>query len=1264
MKQEKTSFKVTILNPADDTPKYVLYWNTIKPITGGDEEEFNFDKIDEQQLQITENELNVKKLKKENYFTDITVYPEDSFWNLRQKIYVSTGIPIYRQHLFMRQGEIHKTAYSIIIQDSEYPITRKKDTKKIMDMLVDLSLYSNREFLQIRTAETYTMIDIKEEFFMYDLEDYIVTLNKQDLLRDNYKFNVIYNSVIKKYFPVLDDKMFRLYLEDEQKLISILPLLNVPVKYLQERYNMENKILTDVYKNSEKYKKKYNDSITTEINMIEIVCNNLGSKLMIRNLIDILEMNSTYIAVDAYINNGLSKYRIIKHWLGLEQYIVQQIINADEDYYGKEFVVLYIYDGVETHNLYIYDDGSYKFVGIYIHTHTINLNNVLEITKPLVQPIIDVIEKNTQNLFAKLQKYKIENVEYTKMNMKLKWNKQYNENQFNKLIEVINDYYSAGILEKRNINPRPNTYTTKLVKGMTRDEARLYLKKGAETKDYYIIFRDQKTSDTWNNRYSGENMEIVNTLVNIIFELHNMTVPKFERAYNYILQLINSIDEHILVETIKQRSAAAKSGKKKKFKDIDPELYEFEDDKGTKYARICQKKHRPIDILTEEQVNQLPEKDRKYIFPFINYTTGEPIYYRCSEKMPYAGFIVNKHPKGYCVPKCKESETNGIKNKQIWTLCMEKKKVSKEELVTKTHNDNILKFGKSIDEDKYSHVHESLISILDVNYTEFLAVGYPRYFTEINGGQILDLLCFQLEIDHNTLIDQVMKDLTVSIWNSLLSSNIRHEEFMLLLHKFKVNSTENQLNWTDTFIELASLIFDIHIIIFDTNIMQSAELLNRNNSSVNIKYTDLTKFSIMSKSPINMCFVVHLYNQYYPVNNINADGIIKLFNKDLKVNKMICKIIQKLESNTISPYTPFEYNELKSRNKIRAKYVWQRKIAYVECENGEIIGCHDSINYEDGVKEIHSMIPFKNDSKFHDVAKILDKIMRNVPIMICFNKSLHKVNDCTDCKFIGCRFDEILCWFQPVSCEEVRQVYPKFDIELMNYNPFDVNKTIVAYENPSNKHLEGISHTLYKAYIYKIFKFEFYKLLLLYKKSQKIFVSKYKDNNLQEFIQSKKDYYNYSYKKIIQILKYSESPKNDLEKMIVYEDIFEFRDELMKLSTKQFKDIVSRYVINISKISDHQVENIIYSPITFTNLVVKKDEFDYSMEANKQAETLFYRDGKLKVLDIPSMIELLKKDISNELFFRYEITNFQLMFVINYLNFRNYDDEKIIIQSL
>lgn len=1272
-------FHVVLLDPREDKPKHVLYFGS--KLKGGNENdenddddkkeetdlEFDFENIDENKLQIVENKLDERKLKEENYFKNVHVYPEDSFWTLKQKIYVATGIPIYRQHVFIKNGSIHQTAYSIVIQDNIYPINKKADTKKFIGLHVDMMMYTSRDTLQIRTEEPCTLIEeniiAENTFYMYDLRDYLEGINPQDILMDNYHFNIVYYCVIKKYFPVLDESLFKLYLTDETKLISILPLLNTPKNILQERFNTEHQILRAIKKYKSRYESEYDPMLSIEIVGAELICNITGSKLMIRNLIDILQTSSVYVAFDAYISSGQSRYRVIKYWLGLEKYILDQILKADEDYFGKDFIVIYIFDGMETHNLYIYEDSHYKMVAMYPHTHNISFHNILEITKEHVDPIINIVNSNTNYLFSKLAKYELQNIELDKIHMKVKWDKSYNEAQFAKLNDLLVSYFDAGIFERRTTTPKQNMYMIKVVKGIERRNIKFYLKKGAETRDYFIIFKDPKINDTWNSRFMGENIEIINTLVSIIFELHNMTMDKFRKTLRYIYHLIHNMSENIPL--IKKE--AKKSGKKKKFKDIDPELYDFEDEKGTKYARICQKKHRPVDILTQEQYDAMADSDKKYVFPFINYTTGEPVYYKCTAKLPYFGFIVNKHPKGYCIPKCKESDTEGIKNKQIWNLCTSKMKVEKDELQSKSHNENILKFGKIVNDGQFGFTHDMLHTLLDVEKDEFLIIGYPKNFDQINGGQILDIMAFQLELSPENIIEKIRADLTETQWMSLASSNVKYEDFMGALDSFKNNDPDNQLDWTDTFVEIAQIIFGVYIVIFDTNIAQAAELLTRQNSSISLRYTNTLKYLMKTKSSdILMCFIAQLYGTYYPINNMNESGIVKLFSVTMQVGQTIRKIINKLEVGSPSQYAMFEYNNLKTITKIEKKYIWLRKIMYVQTKTGAIIGCYNSINFADGVEEQHTLPDFTKmrDSTFKNVMNILGGLISEVPIFICYSDKLFNVKSCEDCKIIGCRVGKIYCWFEAVSCSEVQKKYPKFNVELMNYNPYDVNTAIVKSAAPEQQYLAGIYKIYYNMYIYKIFKYEFYKLLSAYRKTQKTLIAKFERNELLGYIQANKKALRFSYSRIEQILRYSDDKEAELRDITIVEDILGVREEISQYSAAKLRAIMADYIVQVAEPVDVPIENIIYSPIIFKSCKVKDGDIKYSVEFLNMGESLFYRDGKLKVCNIDELLALLQQDLNNELLFTYEISNFQLMFIINYLNFRNFEDEKIIIQSL
>lgn len=1276
--------------------KYQEILHIEKPIKGGDEiddfddeEDFNidFDNIKEEDITYVSNtKMDKVDLEYVNYITDITIFPEDSYWTVKQKIYVATNIPIYRQHLFYMSQNVHKCAYTILVQDAEYAISRKKDKKEIMGMNVDYNLFYNKDFIKVRTEEPYTILDniMSNELYLYDLDDFMANTNKAELFKDSISFNIIYYSLIKKYFPVMDDTMFRKYLEDEKILMGSYPILNIPKKQLEIKFNEENKILTYIYENSQKLFDKYYNHITVELIDVELK-SNLASKekLIIRNLLDLLKTSERYIIIDAYITHNKSKYRITKYWVGLEQSALNQLTKHKEEYYVQDFLVVYFAVGMDVHNLFIYADGTYSVKCMFYKSHDINFGNLFDKTQKYVQPIIDIVNKHSRYLFAKLPDYVKENVELSKIHAKIKWNKIYSDKEFVNFGQVLNNFYTAGILEKRSIHSKSNIYSTKIIKGMTKNNVKLYLKKGIESSDYYVIFKDFKTNETWNNRYAGENMNIINTSVNITFEIFGMDAIKFIRSINYIFGLMNDLNKSIKSaknEEVKKSKKDENKSINKKFKEFDPKLYDMEDEKGTKYARIVQKKHRPINVFTEDEYKQLSDTEKKYIFQFINYTTGKPAYYKCSAKMPFLGFVVGKHPEGYCLPKCKFSETEGVKNKQVWNLCTQNFAVDKDELSTNTTNENILKFGKLLDVDKVGFCHESIYQTLDIERDVLLMFGYDQYFTNINGGQILDILCFQLRIKPKLLIDEIIKKLDKKTWLSFLSSNMEYEKIMVLIHSFRNNISISKLDMKDIFVEIAYSIFGVHIIFFETQILQFAELLNKNNSSIYIKFTDNAKNSVMSEKNINLSMLVKLYDIYFPIVHMTKEQDVKIFNTSTKFGARLANIIKRIDSFDTDPYKIFNYTKLSQKIDVKCKFIWRKYIQYVSnvsidelyknTNNAIVIGCTNSININD--PKINEHFEFlkitKLQNKPDEAMQFLLKYFGETPIFIT-DKYLFAENE--NCNIFGCRIGPVFCWFKSVPKEYITKFYKHFNIEIISYDIENVNNVIINNTKPEKKYNIDLHETYYKIYIYKLFKYEFYKLLLIYRNlaTHNKLVDKFTSGTLVAYLQNNMNEYPYSYKKIMQILKYNQNPVELLKTELILEDIIELRNLLLSKKIDEIKknieNIVSGYITKIDKIQNHEVSNILYSQIKFKNLKIGEN-WTYEIEKIDNEETLFYADGKLKILEskLPKMIDLLIEDLQNYDMFRYEISSFQLMFIINYMNFRTYEDEKIIIQSL
>lgn len=1312
----KSSFKIHILDPKTDEPKHTLifFWNlppniakTLnsqdlkgkyeelkayfgsdfkkilhidqKIIVGGQEDDdeiepevdtaddvfdIDYENIQESDIKNYSNTLEDVKLDRINYITNISVFPEDSFWTIKQKIFVCTNIPIYRQHLFYLQQNYHRCAYSISIQDMEYPITKTKDTTKIMGLLVDQNMNFNKDNIRVRSEETCTIIDdlMEEQFYLYDLEDYLTSISKSSLADDKISFDIIYHSLVKKYFPIMDEKIFRKYLENEQELISSYGLINIGKDVLGTRFREEKKILTKIYQDSAKYHEKYSQNISIEVVEVEMkTLPNDRDALEIRNLIDLIQTDNVYIIIDAYVSYNKSKYRVIKNWVGLEQNALDQITRTKEDYFGQDFIVVYFEIGSDIHSIYIYADGSYTVKCGFLRTHDVNFQKLMDKVTPFVDPILEKINSNRDYLFCDVPKFVPKNVTLNKIRAKIKWSKIFNDKQFWDFIKILDRFGQAGIFQKRNVVSKPNTYPVKIIKGMYKTNVRLYLKKGVESSDYYIIFKDSKTHETWNSRWGGENMDVTNNMINVTFEVYGMDSTKFIRAINYIFGIIDIAEKEIKQHQITRKESADKTNKttKKKFREIDPKLYDMEDEKGTKYARICQKKHRPTNIYTQDEYDSLPNSERKYTYQFVNYTTGEPVYYKCSESMPFLGFIVGKHRDGYCIPKCKKSDTSGVKNKQIWNICTNKYTINKDEIHTKTHNDNILKFGKTLEEDKVGFCHDSMYNIFRLPKEQLLITGVPRLYENVVGGQMIDILAYQLGMEPELLIESIDSKVNENIWMSVLSASISYGEFKQLLGDIRDDKYINKIDIKDIIVELAATIFGIHVVLFETHIIQQAELLNKTNSSVHMKYTNTTKFNANSKESMQFSLICEIYDNYYPVILFEGDDELRLFDTTQKFGRKISSIIRKINMLDNNAFKIFEYSQLLKIIKIVKKYVWNQYILYVEADNGLIISCIDSINTSDGVPEEYEFLDITTISnKVENTINFLKQYASISPIFISYEESI-----------IGCRIGQVFMWFKPTSEAVIEDHYKNFEKEYIMCNPSEINGSIIKNLKPVQKYKTGIHRTYYDMYVYKLFRCEFYKLIMEYRDlgSHNKIVDKYNTNGLMSYLQNNPDDFPYSSTKILKIAKYESEPAKVLKTELFIEDIIKLRTKVIskKDALEFLTGVCNNFVELIDEIDEYPIDNVLYSHIDFVEPKFGPDKWSFEV-VKDDYKSLFYSGGKIKILKkiYPELVRMLLGDMNNYDMFRFDILNFKLMFVINYLNFRNYDNERIIIQSL
>lgn len=252
-------------------------------------------KKEEPKEEIVEKEETTDKI---IFVRDVHVYPEDRISEFKEKIYLTTQIPIFRQHIFSMLDESEKNKivdqvipmrYKIIV-DGNINIDIRKIFQtavgnKILDIPVDSSLFQNREYMQIEALDYFTTLsDVYENFgirryYLVDVDEFIKTsknLIKEMSTNDTYQFQLLYYGFIVKFWPMITLDVFNVYINNESDLKNSYPDLVLSQNFIGKKYEEEKKILDfkyDLLEDAQQKYKKYPDfkkyqpefSILTEV---------------------------------------------------------------------------------------------------------------------------------------------------------------------------------------------------------------------------------------------------------------------------------------------------------------------------------------------------------------------------------------------------------------------------------------------------------------------------------------------------------------------------------------------------------------------------------------------------------------------------------------------------------------------------------------------------------------------------------------------------------------------------------------------------------------------------------------------------------------------------------------------------------------------------------------------------------------------------------------------------------------------------------------
>ena len=1063
------------------------------------------------------------------FITNIQINPTDNIFELKEKLYVATGIPIYRQHLWFKYHErsyplnytvnINKhTEYIDIERLIAFFINGKSDVlESIDDIPVEIKYYNNKDFINIIASDTFELLGniynnyATNEFSLVDLNDIVDT---KKLSVDKYQLEIIYYGFIMLYFPMISLSVFHDYIKNESMIAEIYPDLMRDSKQLMRNFEKEAIITNAAYRDNSHIDKKLFSAVTSTTVSINNYTQDVKLVLSLRNLFDLLELNETitYCKANIFHDNkniilrkSFMKEKEPRDILPINSLLIKVKTNADTN---------------ENIRIVLFKNGNYIVKTEWREENHMNFDKVIAITSAKTNPIIKMINNFGDNVkYHKITLPELtkKNTSFTETTISFYYDDDITEAKFDVFKSILDDCYEIGILTpKENLSLGIEYFFNK---GMYLYDA-TRIEKSINIDNYYEYLSSGAVKQKWNTVFVRTRLfQIINILSKLKITISGIRDDiEMDNFHMYLKAFLSIYAENTKNMKIAQKDMSlVKKNSLKSLRVQDPLLYDFKKiyKSNVIYAKICQKPHQPV-ILNNTEYEKLPSNDKSRALKYWNYTTQKPVWYSCpNPKYPFIKFHVKQHPKDFCIPCCKKIEMGenvNIKKQEIHNTCMDKHIYSGEKVNLTKGSHYIASYGKNIDVGRISRLPEHTLeplffdtySINDGIDQECVTTdGYYLYGTEQNSPAIKNIgmmyiLTNVLNLGAVEFINECGKRLkkfpdsfralidgkaglyftdTSDIFNTMLEI-INPDTLVPLDH----------IPWNQLFINIAYYYFGINTILFEDTAKETIELiLPKGLKSYNEMFPDSHKNIV----------VLHKKSFYYPVYLLNTEifkrtGIVdtKVYLNESGLIAIIKSIVRKsLESQDFSTIKFYiELNAVKefcsySGLEIEHYYINFSNMCYAVVINDcyfPITPSYYSLEKDISLKFTHYI--GENTTTFNNLKKLID-LFKKWNTYVSKRNGLDGILMYPDIiveqwldyngDIIGFIFNNVNYYISNLK-ESAALKYADAPIQKLLYHPFLINKLICGVKQNKiktgqmSKHTDNLHKSLYNYYIYEI----------------------------------------------------------------------------------------------------------------------------------------------------------------------------------------------------
>ncbi len=736
--EEKTFFEREALDiiGGDEEPMFSEFDNLIE-LTDEDLEPVNFvDKgvVSEDIVVDPLQDIKTENIDKSGgiKFVFSSVYPLDNILEFKYKIYCTTGIPIFRQHLwFKHKNKSYPCSYNIKVHGNNATVdishlishySGDEVKNDIEGIPIDIEFYKNKDWISIVANDTFTLISNiydKHGVTEYHVVDLNSLINAQNiyakLSKDKYQLDLLYYGFIMIYFPIITYQVFTDYIKNEASLVDIYPELLIPKLSLEKKFKLEADITNEGYDLEVKpIEKHLLSSITNTI--ISLINPKQGgeSVFSLRNIFDLIKLTDIMPYCKAYLLH--ENQRIVLH----KSYYNEQDTNEAIPLNSLLIKIKTYADTNENMRFILFKNGNYIIRTNWREENRMTFGKIKNMIIKKINPVISAINKlgnKVRYQYGVLPEIS-DNIVFTDTGMVFYYDDDITESRFNVLKNVLEDFTRAGILmTKENIILGQEFF---FQKGMYKfDSSRI--EKAITVSNYYEFLSNGVVNQKWSTIFERTHlMQVITVSSKLKFTINGIRDEiEMENFYMYLLSLLSiymrnsSKIKKISSETVQLKYKNAL----KNLKTQDPLLYDFKKiyKSNIVYPKICQKKHQPV-ILSEQEYKDLPKNKKENAVKYWNFTTEKEVWYSCpNPKYPFIKFIIKQHPKDYCIPCCKKiamNENVNIKKQEIHKTCLTKHIYSGEKKNVTKGSHYIATYGKNIEVGRLSRLPENTLEPL------------------------------------------------------------------------------------------------------------------------------------------------------------------------------------------------------------------------------------------------------------------------------------------------------------------------------------------------------------------------------------------------------------------------------------------------------------------------------------------------------------------------------------------------------------------------